>query len=203
MSQHAEPNGATPLLKHTFDKHVTLYIGGVHASEEPILIRTFLGSCIAVCLYDPTRRVGGMNHFMLPRAPGEGADASATRFGIHAMDRLITAVMKVGGDRRQLVAKVFGGAHVLGNLADTPASVPRQNSEFAREFLRMEGIAVKGWDVGGDQPREVHFHSHTGRAFVRRLEKAPLRDRLVQRECREEAKQPAFGSVTFFVKDEG
>ena len=52
---------------------VTLYIGGVHASQEPMIIKTLLGSCIAVCLHDPVAHVGGMNHFMLPY----GADGRA------------------------------------------------------------------------------------------------------------------------------
>ena len=48
------------------EKEVTIYIGGVHVSPGPAVIKTLLGSCISVCLFDPIRRVGGMNHFMLP-----------------------------------------------------------------------------------------------------------------------------------------
>src|SRR5262245_44710338 len=104
---------------------VTLYIGDLRASAEPLLIKTLLGSCIAVTLWDPDTGAGGMNHFMLPRAfTGPGPDSS--RFGVHAMDLLIGGVMKAGGDRRRFVAKVFGGGHVLG-LPDVEDSVPRQN----------------------------------------------------------------------------
>jgi len=106
---------------------VTIHIGGVYASERPTIIKTLLGSCVAVCLHDPERAVGGMNHFMLPR--GDGDDAEAGRFGVHAMDLLIGAIMKAGGDRRRLVAKVFGGAHVL-EISGSVVDVPRRNIDF-------------------------------------------------------------------------
>jgi chemotaxis protein CheD len=193
----SSPEGK-PIVKHVYEKYVTLYAGGVHASDESIVIKTLLGSCVAVCLFDPEQHVGGMNHFLLPQGRTGESNSDATRFGMHAMDRLIAAVMKVGGDRRRVIAKVFGGAHVLDSVSESPNSVPRQNSAFAREFLLYEGIPVKVWDVGGNEAREVHFYPRTGRAFVRRLRDAQKRDRLVQREQAEEVKRPPFGSVTLF-----
>jgi chemotaxis receptor (MCP) glutamine deamidase CheD len=178
----------------TAEGEVTLYIGGVHASREPVVIKTLLGSCIAVCLHDPVTRVGGMNHFMLPfGADGQAADAS--RFGVHAMDKLIGAAMKAGGDRRRFVAKVFGGAHVLGGRG-SQASVPEQNIEFVRSFLEAEGFPVLNSDVGGDQPRHVHFHTDSGRAFVKRVASAAAQ--LAQRERRSMRTPPAYGDVTLF-----
>lgn len=188
-------------MKRICEKHVTLYIGGVHASDEPIVIKTLLGSCVAVCLHDPVRRVGGMNHFLLPSGRAQGGEPDATWFGMHAMDRLITALMKAGGDRRQLVAKVFGGAHVLHDLADSPRSVARQNSAFAREFLLLENIPLKVWDVGGTSPREVHFHPHSGKAFVRRLHDDRVQERLRERELQKEAEPTAYGDITLFEQD--
>ena len=62
-------------------------------SGEPLAIVTLLGSCVAACLYDPLLRVGGMNHFMLP--DGE-ADTGNARYGAHAMELLINALLKRG-----------------------------------------------------------------------------------------------------------
>jgi chemotaxis receptor (MCP) glutamine deamidase CheD len=175
---------------------VTLYIGGVHASQEPLVIKTLLGSCIAVCLHDPVARVGGMNHFMLPYGAG-GHAAEGSRFGVHAMDRLIGAVMKVGGDRRRFVAKVFGGAHVLA-VRGAQTSVPEQNIEFVRGFLEAEGFPVLNTDVGGEQPRHVHFHTDSGRAFVKRVASPSAHAQLAQRERRSLRTPPAYGDVTLF-----
>ena len=144
---------------------VTLYLGDVYAAPEPTLVKTLLGSCIAVCLYDPTRPVGGMNHFMLPRS--DAADSQSARYGVPAMRRLITAVQRLGGARRCLVAKVFGGAHVL-DIEESMLGVPQRNITFVRKFLEAAGIPVLAEDVGGYEPRHVHFHTATGRVLIRR-----------------------------------
>jgi chemotaxis protein CheD len=153
-------------------KEVILYLGDVHAAYEPTLIKTLLGSCVSVCLYDPLRQVGGMNHFMLPQSPGE--DGASSRFGIPAMENLIAALIDLGGSPRRFVAKVFGGAHVL-DIEEPLVAVPQQNIEFARSCLAAGGIPVIAEDVGGTIARHVHFHSDTGRVFIKRAphERAP------------------------------
>jgi chemotaxis receptor (MCP) glutamine deamidase CheD len=176
-------------------KEVTLYIGGVHASAEPTLIKTLLGSCIAVCLWDPAARVGGMNHFMLPQGDGHGDDL--TRFGVHAMDSLIGATMKAGGERRRLTAKLFGGAHVL-DIAVSEGGVPQRNVDFVQKFLEREGFPVLSADVGGHQPRYVHFFTDTGRARVKRVTSVTGRPRLEPYEKPRKAPAPTYGSVTLF-----
>jgi chemotaxis receptor (MCP) glutamine deamidase CheD len=179
---------------------VTLYLGGVHASEEPILIKTLVGSCIAVCVYDPVTQVGGMNHFMLPRG-GENSPASeATRFGVHAMDCLIAAVMKAGGDRRRIVAKVFGGAHVLAT-PESVRGVPQQNVAFIRNFLESERIPLAANDLGRYHPREVHFFTGTGQAFVRPVTNERAFKRVVHRERKKEHQTPQYGGVLFFNQE--
>ena len=97
----------------THTKEITLHVGGVHASAEPTVITTLLGSCVAVCLWDARPGVGGMNHFMLPEGSAHGPTDEATRFGVHAMDRLVGEMVKLGGVPTRFVAKVFGGASVL------------------------------------------------------------------------------------------
>src|SRR5574337_913202 len=87
-----------------------VHIGGVYATREPTILKTVLGSCIAVCLCDPKTGVGGMNHFLLPVRGSEGdAPVDAPRFGVHAMGLLIGRMLKAGADRRRLEARIFGG----------------------------------------------------------------------------------------------
>lgn len=183
--------------KHVVDKEVTLYIGGFHAAEEPTVIKTLLGSCIAVCLHDPVARVGGMNHFMLPRGGAHAQEPEASRFGIHAMDCLIGAMMKAGADRRRCVAKVFGGAHVL-DVKESLVSVPQQNIDFIRAFLSKEGFPVLSEDVGGYQPRHVQYFSHTGRVRIRRVTSMQSRARLLGREQRGQVETLRIGDITLF-----
>lgn len=175
---------------------VTIYIGEVYASTLPMVIKTLLGSCVAVCLWDPETRIGGMNHFMLPRSLRAVTDDPA-RFGVHAMDLLIGEMLKAGAERSRLRAKCFGGAHVL-DIVEDEDGVPGQNITFALEFLRREGFRLVGEDLGGYAPRRVHFHTDTGRAFVQRINSAAALSRLSAAERRQAAAPPDYGEVTLF-----
>lgn len=155
-----------PVLEEGVER-VTINIGGLRASSTPLMLDTVLGSCIAACLYDPVSGIGGMNHFMLP----EGFDPdnpASTRYGVHAMELLITDIMKLGGQRRRFHAKVFGGGHVL-NIRESLDGVPQRNIDFVRRFLIAEQIPVMKEDVGGYQARRVLFYSHTGKVLLKHL----------------------------------
>jgi chemotaxis receptor (MCP) glutamine deamidase CheD len=191
------PRSARPEADGLGWKEVTIAVGGLHAAAEPTVIRTLLGSCVSVCLWDPAARIGGMNHFLLPRSPAPDAEGDVLRFGVHAMDRLIGAMMKLGAARPRLVAKVFGGAHVLA-LRASPEGVPEQNIRFVRAFLREEGIPVAGEDLGGTHARHVRFETATGRVLVRRVSGAGALARLAVRERRAAATPPACGDVVLF-----
>lgn len=145
----------------------TINIGGVRASRDPLLLDTVLGSCIAACLYDPVAGIGGMNHFMLPEGADPGNPTSA-RYGINAMELLISEVMKLGGQRRRFQAKIFGGGHVL-KIRESLDGVPQRNIDFVRRFLETEQIPIIKEDVGGYQPRRVLFNTNSGKVFLKYL----------------------------------
>ncbi len=153
-------------LKSGDRKGESIHIGGVFASVAPYVVRTVLGSCIAVCLRDPVTKVGGMNHFMLPA--GAANSLIPTSFGVHAMELLINRCMGLGADRNRLEAKVFGGGHVL-RIKESDDNVPAVNIKFAREFLCTEGIPIVSQDLGGYSAREVYFFTDSGRTVLRRL----------------------------------
>jgi len=152
------------------DRHCySLTQGGVYASREPVVIRTTLGSCIAVCLLDVQRKIGGMNHFMLPgvQDSSDGDIPCSTRYGVHAMELLINECMRKGADRYALVAKVFGGGHVL-STAEGNDSVPNRNIRFIQQFLADERIPVLSSNTGGHDMRKVYFLTDTGRIYLKR-----------------------------------
>jgi len=146
---------------------VTIHIGGLHASREPVIMDTVLGSCIATCMYDPVLGIGGMNHFMLPEGIDPNNPTSA-RYGVNAMELLISEVMKLGGQRRRFQVKIFGGGHVL-RIRETIDGIPQQNIDFARSFLSDEQIPVVSEDVGGYHARRVLFNPNNGKAYVKQL----------------------------------
>ncbi|HEY3383257.1 MAG TPA: CheR family methyltransferase [Vicinamibacterales bacterium] len=175
----AGSRSSTPLHRAAHGPSVTVPLGGVSASREPVVLRTVLGSCVAACLFDPVAGVGGMNHFLLPGGedaePGSGASATTPptghgvgRYGVDAMRLLIAEIVRLGGDRRRLQAKAFGGTEAPW-LGHSRTSVPRQNVEFVTSYLRREDIPLVAHQFGSDRPIEVRFSTAGGRAMVRPL----------------------------------
>ncbi|MDD5181390.1 MAG: chemoreceptor glutamine deamidase CheD [Gallionellaceae bacterium] len=135
-------------------------------------IYTTLGSCISACIRDRISGVGGMNHFMLPAstmADAEGWKATSlsesTRYGNFAMEHLINEILKNGGKRQNLEAKIFGGGRVMKGMTD----IGMRNITFARDYLKTEGLRIVSEDVGDVYPRMVVYFPATGKVKVKRL----------------------------------
>lgn len=148
-------------------KTVSIHIGEYVASSNPIVISTFLGSCVAACLFDRKNLIGGMNHILVPGKARFVDFNSAARFSINAMELLINAMLKLGADRKKIIAKVFGGANVIPGLSEEN-SVGAKNAAFVLEFLRNERIRVLARDLGGYKSRKIFFHTDTGSVYLRR-----------------------------------
>ena len=133
-------------------------------TEKPIA--TLLGSCVAVCFYDPKLRIGGMNHFLLPsRASANVHDEDIVLNGDYAMEVLVNAMMGKGARKERIVAKAFGGGTIVTSIQ---MAIGQRNAEFAREWLDREGIPLLASDFGGAWSRKVIFDPESGDAFCRR-----------------------------------
>jgi chemotaxis protein CheD len=145
--------------------------GEFYVSAQEEMVSTVLGSCISACIRDSERRIGGMNHFMLPEpVSGERNDWSsavgrAARYGSDAMEQLINAILKAGGRRDALSVKIFGGGRVLSQMTD----VGQRNIAFVKRYLETEGLALAAEDVGDIYPRQLQFFPVSGRVRVRQL----------------------------------
>jgi chemotaxis protein CheD len=168
------------------DAHV---IQGEQAVSDNVdtTLQTVLGSCVAACLHDPVRRIGGMNHFLLPD-DGDGTDM---RYASAAMERLVNELLKNGAERDQLEAKLFGGARIMPNLPD----IGRRNAESALAFLRNEGIPCRSQSLGGNQARRVRFWPATGRAQQLLIER---RDAVETRRSPPNDRAASDGSIELF-----
>jgi chemotaxis protein CheD len=148
--------------------------GEFFVADEDLLVMTTLGSCIAVCLWDRERRVGGMNHFLLPDGGSlsgpTGPTGDSGRYGIHAMDLLIGEMLKRGATRSTMEAKVFGGGAVISGM--NAINVGERNTSFVLDYLRTERITVVGKDVLDIYPRKVCFLPASGKVMVKRLASA-------------------------------
>lgn len=146
---------------------VYVYPGQLYASDRPCAISTILGTCVSVCLWDPTSRIGGLNHYLLP-FPAAERDTSP-RFGSTAIDQLLEKVLALGAKRRALAAKVFGGMTSLFAVSAGRPDLGAGNVALALERLEAERIPVLARDVGGERGRKLVFHLDDGSVWVRTL----------------------------------
>ena len=151
----------------TNDKAVAKILPGeLYVTKLDEIITTVLGSCISACIRDPYSGIGGMNHFMLPASKNMNiTDGSAARYGNFAMEQLINEILKNGGQRKNLEAKLFGGGQVLAHMTD----VGKRNIDFALEYLHLEGLKLVAEDLGDRYPRKVQYDPLSGAARMKKL----------------------------------
>lgn len=152
-------------------KCINLNVGEIAVGESPLVISTVLGSCVAVCLFSPSRKTGGMIHFALPdRSFAKSSDRNNLNFGDIAIKELVAKLKAT-----DLKAKICGGASVTQDLFGK--EIGRENIRKARETLAELGIQIVGEDVSGTSGRKVFFYTDTGRLriSVSQETKAPAR----------------------------
>lgn len=150
-----------------------LYPANLYAPREPYLINTILGSCVAVCLFDPIFHIGGMNHYMLPLWNGQGLPSP--KYGNIAIERLINKLEANGAKREHLKAKVFGGGEVLQTSSGGFKIGPR-NIEIAWQLLEKFKISVVASHTGGNLGRKIQLNSQTGEVKLRMIEKVKYQE---------------------------
>jgi len=149
-------------------ERIHIHIGEFHASSKPVVIHTVLGSCVSVCLIDTIRFSGGMNHILMPGQTDLFNLKESARYGINAMELLLDSLTGLGSDRKRLVAKVFGGAHVISSISKENG-VGLKNISFVLDFLEKEKIPITSMDVGGSDSRKIFFHTDSGNVFLKRI----------------------------------
>lgn len=132
-----------------------------------LLVCLGLGSCVALCLYDPLRSIGGMAHMVLPDSTATGAKSSGAKFVDVAVSLLLGEMEAKGAGRARLRAYLVGGALMLQGAAfKSTANIGERNAEAARAALKSAGVLVRGEELGGSSGRTVRLEVSTGRLTV-------------------------------------
>ena len=195
-------------INRYWDKHRLMYVakilpGEFYVTKSEEAITTVLGSCVSACIWDQKNRIGGMNHFMLPLTEQDvksvrwgNVPSDATRYGNYAMEHLVNELLKHGGERQNLQAKVFGGGKIIANMSN----VGQKNSEFVLNYLATENIPLLAQDLEDDYPRKVLFHPTSGKAMMKRIQSLH-NDTILSREQQYQENlthQPVEGDVELF-----
>jgi chemotaxis protein CheD len=144
----------------------------VSASEQDVITTIALGSCVAVCLWEPEARVAGMLHFMLPdsRLHAERARAQPAAFADTGIPLLFRAAYDLGAKKRLCFVRLIGGAEIGAPRAPAVEGlfdVGRRNVLAARGVLWRNGIMTQGESVGGTAARSVSLAVASGRIAVK------------------------------------
>jgi chemotaxis protein CheD len=142
-----------------------LFPSSIYVSDDGHMVDTILGSCVAVCLFDNKLKIGGINHYMLPYWNGEGL--ASPKYGNIANEKLLEKLIRLGSNKRDLVAKLFGGA----NQINSSINVGDRNVLVAREQLSALGIRIMTESVGGNTGRKIRFNTGTNEVLMRFLSK--------------------------------
>ena len=142
-----------------------LFPAEIFVSREPIVVSTVLGSCVAVCLWDTRFAIGGMNHYLLPLWNGDGL--ATPKYGNIAIRQLVENVLSQGCERKNLQAKIFGGA-AMWDSSNGLFAIGLRNIELAQQQLKELQIPLVAADVGGSQSRKIFFNISDGSVLLRR-----------------------------------
>jgi chemotaxis protein CheD len=159
----------SPLSSQFFQQSITVGVGDLAAVNNPnTTLSTYaLGSCIGVCLYDPTTRIGGLLHFMLADSSinPQKALSHPAMFADTGMVEFLRVLGTFKVDRHNLKAFIGGGACMLA--AKDIFKIGERNAVKIKSILKNLSIPVVIEDVGGDQNRTVHFKLSAGSIDVK------------------------------------
>jgi len=143
-------------------------IADMAVGKAPEVISTYgLGSCVAVILYDPDKKQGGVLHFVLPERMRKNTE-NPLRYGEDGVRILIREMERMGSKKGNLRAKIVGGSTMFASFIKNPEeAIGKRNVRKAREILEKEGIRIVAEDTGGDYGRSLDFYLNDGRVVVK------------------------------------
>lgn len=148
-------------------QEVRVAMAEIKVENKPIKLVTNVGSCVALCLYDPIHKCGGLAHVMLPSTTRKLQNSVPGKFADTAVPALAEAVRKIGGKETVLSAKIAGGACILPNLSNNDQHVGRKNVDAIKAALKDNRIRLVAEDVGGSYGRKIEFNIGNGTLTIR------------------------------------
>lgn len=141
------------------------------AKHPQVLSCVGLGSCVGICLHDPISKIGGIAHVLLPDSTINTKDEiKPGKFADTAVVALLGEIEKQGGSKRNIKAKVVGGASMFTHAnpeKDDFSSMGMQNVEAAKDALTSVGVDLSAEDTGGNHGRTIEFHIDTGKILIK------------------------------------
>lgn len=151
---------------------IFLQPGEFYFGEEKTRIRTLLGSCVAITMWNQKLNIGGMCHYMLPqnrRKADSKTHVLDGRYAVDAMQMFLKEIQRSHTKPADYQVKLFGGGSMFthSGKANRPISVSEQNVEFGRAIIKQHGFKLMAEDLGGDGHRNIILDLWSGDVWVR------------------------------------
>jgi chemotaxis protein CheD len=152
------------------NKSPSLRMGQWAVVQNDGTLRTLLGSCIGLALYDPTHHVAGLAHVVLPRSPGKTCEPG--RFVDTAVPVLLSEMAQLVGRKVWPTARIVGGANMFAS--DFVPTIGQQNIEASEQVLGEAGIPIVGRHCGGEKGRRMTVSSKNGLVTIEVVGQDPI-----------------------------
>ncbi len=149
---------------------IEVVMGGLEIADNQSEFKTFVGSCVAICLYDPNAKIGAMAHVMLPKynltKPLVNSDEIG-KYADHAVNTMIDKLISKGADMKKIKAKMAGGATIFSHESNNDLfNIGPRNVKALRSILTDKKIPLVSEDTGLGSGRWIKFNVNTGDMIV-------------------------------------
>ena len=154
---------------------IVLKPGELALRTTPTIISTALGSCLAITMFAPKRKIGAISHPLLPypskNAPLPVSPAEQRKYVVHVIPSMLKKLEQLEIAAEELEVKVFGGGEILQRYVESENNQPigRMNVQTVLDRIERHSLFLRVFDVGGSQGRKVLFYTHSGEVLMKRL----------------------------------
>lgn len=152
------------------DKIINVGIADIKVGKSPEILRTTLGSCIGIVLYNPDKQIGAISHIMLAKDPtGRDLNKNPMKYGETALPMLLKMMEEKESPRGSYSARIFGGASMFKGInSNFLQNIGEQNIEIVRDFLTKNKIPLLVEDVAGHDGRTISLYLDDGRILLKK-----------------------------------
>lgn len=145
---------------------INVGVAQIKIANGPSVLRTILGSCVGICIYDRMKKIGGLAHILLPVDTSNGT--AIEKFAETAIPYMVQLLLKEGAKKEFMSAKIAGGASMFKFEASvTLGQIGERNIEETKKMLAKLQIPLVDEDTGGSAGRVIDFFLDDGHLKVK------------------------------------
>ncbi|NLY42485.1 MAG: chemotaxis protein CheD [Clostridiaceae bacterium] len=153
------------------DNLVRVGMADLKVAKYPGILTTLgLGSCVGIALFDPSSRIGGLAHIMLPSSKQVKNNTNKAKFADTAIVQLLEEMLSIGAKKNNIIAKLAGGAQMFSfSQTSDIVRIGDRNAAASREVLQSLSIPIVAEDTGGNFGRTIELYTENGILVVKTI----------------------------------